>query len=86
MFHQNQRYLNFSLGEGGPLFHYCDLELDPMTFISELDLDMVLIYHCAEKKVSIPSASKVTPRTGTQTEKQTRRKYYLSTYAGSNND
>ena len=51
----------------GHLFHYCDLELDLMTFISEFDLDMVLIYHCAKKKVSIPSASKVTARTDTQT-------------------
>ena len=52
---------------GGPLFCYCDLELDPMTFISEFDLDMVLIYHCAKNKVSIPSASKITSRTDTYT-------------------
>ena len=42
-----------------------------MTFISELDLDMVLLYHCAKKKVSIPSASKVTPQTDTQTDRNT---------------
>ena len=57
--------MNFSPGPGGgvswgPLFHYCDLELDPMTFITELDLDLVLIYHCAKRKVSIPCSSKVT--------------------------
>ena len=57
--------MNFSWGEGGPLFYYCDLGLGPMTFISELDLDMILIYHCAKKKVSILSASKVTARTDT---------------------
>ena len=28
-------------------------------FGTQTDLDMVLIYHCAKKKVSIPSASKV---------------------------
>ena len=52
--------MNFSWETGGSLFRYCDLELGPMAFITELDLGMVLIYHCAKKKVSIPSASKVT--------------------------
>ena len=73
----------FHGGKGGPLFRYCDLELDPMTFISELDLDMVLIYRCAKKKVFIPSTSKVTDRTDTQ--KNTQQKHYLSSYAGGNN-
>ena len=49
------------MGQGEPLFRYCDLELDPMTFISELNLNMVLIYQCAKMKVSIPSASKLQP-------------------------
>ena len=78
----NRRFWTFHGGQGGSLFHYCDLELDSMTFISELDLHMVLIYHCAKKKVSIPSASKVTAQTDTQTETQTRRKHYLSTWEG----
>ena len=43
---------------------------------------MVLTYHCGKKKVSIPSASKVTVWTDTQTETQTRRKHY----AGGNNN
>ena len=37
-----------------------DLDLGPMTLVLELDLDTVLLYHCAKKKVSVPSASKVT--------------------------
>ena len=67
-----------------------DLDLGPMTLVLKLDLDMVLIYHCAKKKVSIPSASKVTARTRTQTDRhrqtdaQTRQKHYLSAYAGGN--
>ena len=36
-----------------------DLDLGPMTLVLKFDLDMVPIYHCAKKKVSIPSASKV---------------------------
>ena len=42
-----------------------------MTLVLKLDLDMVLIYHCAKKRVSIPSASKVTARTDTQTHRYT---------------
>ena len=57
--------------QGRPLFCYCDLKYNPMTFISELDLDMVLIYHCAKMEVSIPSASKVAARTDTQTHTMT---------------
>ena len=53
-----------------------------MTLVLKLDLDMVLIYHCAKKKVSTPSASKVTARTATQTL----RKQYPSTYAGGNKE
>ena len=56
--------MNFSQGAGGPLFCYCDLELDPMTFISELDLDMVLIYHCAKQSL-YSICFKVTARTDT---------------------
>ena len=39
-----------------------------LTLVLKLDLDMVLIYHCAKKKFFIPSASKVTARTDTQTQ------------------
>ena len=62
----------FHRGQGGLYFTTATLNLT-LTFISELDLDIVLIYHCATKKVSIPSASKVRTRTDTQTgrDKQT---------------
>ena len=50
-----------------------DLDLGPMTLILKLDLYIVFIYHCAKKKVSVPSASKVTARTDTQTCKHTDR-------------
>ena len=50
-----------------------DLDLGPMTFVLKLGLNMVLIYHCAKKKVCIPSASKVTARTDSQTDTQTDR-------------
>ena len=33
------------------LFHYCDRELDPMTFISEHDLDIVVTYLHAKNEV-----------------------------------
>ena len=48
-----------------------DFDLGPMTFILKLDLDMVLINHCAKKKISIPSASKVTAQTHRHTNTQT---------------
>ena len=44
-----------------------------LTLVLKLDLDMVLIYNCAKKNVSIPSISKVTVRTDTQTDTQTRK-------------
>ena len=44
-----------------------------MTLVLRLDLDVVLIYHFAKKKVSIPFASKVIARTDTQTHGQTDR-------------
>ena len=39
-----------------------DMHFLALTLVLKLDLDMVLIYHCA-KKVSIPSPPKVTART-----------------------
>ena len=44
-----------------------------MTLVLKLNLYMVLIYHCAKKKVFSPSASKVTARTVRQTDRQTQR-------------
>ena len=45
--------------------HYFDPDLGLMTLVLKLDLDMVLIYHCAKRKVSILSASKVRARMDT---------------------
>ena len=53
-----------------------------LTLVLKLDLGMVIIYHCAKKKVSITSASKVTAQTNTQND--TRQKHYLSAYMGGN--
>ena len=65
--------MNFSRGGRGPLFCYCDLELDPITFISELDIDMVAYSSTTvlKKKVSITSASKVTTRMDARTDRNT---------------
>ena len=41
------------------LFCYCDLELDPMTFISEVDLDILVTYLPAKDEVSRSNGSKV---------------------------
>ena len=49
---------------------YCDLELDPMTFILELDLDIVVTYLRAKSEVNRSDGSKVIIRT-TQTDRQT---------------
>ena len=52
------------------LFHYCDLELDPMTFISERDLDIVVTYLNDKNEVNRSNGSKVIIRT--DTDRQTR--------------
>ena len=62
----------FHRGQGGLYFTTATLNLT-LTFISELDLNIVLIYHCATKKVSIPSASKVRTRTDTHRQAETNR-------------
>ena len=56
-----------------------DLDLGPVTLI-KLELDMVFIYHCAKKKVSIPSASKVTAQTVTRTDKHRHDKNIISNH------
>ena len=48
------------------LFRYRDLEFDPMTFISELDLDIVVTYLHAKNGVNMSNGSKVIIRTDTQ--------------------
>ena len=39
-----QAVQKFSSGKENETFGCCDLALDPMTFTSELDVDMVVIY------------------------------------------
>ena len=51
------------------LFHYCDLELDPMTFISEADLDIVVTYLNAKNEDNRSNGSKVIIRTDTHTDR-----------------
>ena len=52
------------------LFRYCGLELDPMTFISELDLDIVVTYLHEKNEVNKSNGSKVIIWTDTQTDRQ----------------
>ena len=51
----------------------CDLELDPMTLISELDLDIIVTYLHAKNEVNRSSGSKVIVRIHTQTHTHTHR-------------
>ena len=40
----SQAVQKLSSGKENKTFGFCDLDLDPMTFTSELDLDMVVTY------------------------------------------
>ena len=53
------------------LFYQNDLDLDPMTLILKLDLDMVKIYHHVKNEVSRSLHSKVRACADTQTDRQT---------------
>ena len=53
------------------VFPSCDLDLDPMTLIYELDLDIMEIYLYAKNQVPNSKHSKVIARTDTQTDRQT---------------
>ena len=46
-------------------------DLDPMTLILKLDLDMIKMYHHTKNEVSMSTGSKVIARTDTQTERHT---------------
>ena len=61
-----------------------DLDLDPMTFISELDLDIIVTYLHAKNEVNRSSGSGVRARNGTQTDtgRQMRVKPSLSYFHG----
>ena len=52
------------------LFCYCDLELDPMTFISERDFDIVVTYLEAKHEVNRSYDSEVIIWTDTQPDRQ----------------
>ena len=48
-----------------------DLDLDPMTFLLKLDLDIIKMYVCTKNEVPILSGSEVIVWTDRQTEKET---------------
>ena len=54
-------------------FYEFDLDLDPMTLILKLDLDIVKRYVCTKNEASTLNGSKVIAWTDTQTETQTDR-------------
>ena len=67
--------MNYSRGAGGHSFRYCDLELNPLTFISELDLDVIHIYQCAKRKFLFHLLQKLhSKRTHGHTKRQKHRR------------
>ena len=64
-------------------FYQSDLDLDPVTLVLKLDLDIVMIYHDTKNEVYMSRNSKVIARTDTQ--KDTHRQYenitFLHTWA-----
>ena len=72
------------------LFRYCDLELDPMTFISELDPDIVMTYLHAQNEVNRSNGSKVIIQTDCAHRETNRhidrheRNLYLPAFVGGN--
>jgi len=55
-----------------------DLDLDPMTLIYEVDLDIIKMYPHSENKASRSRLSEVRARTG-QTDRQTDRHIHIRT-------
>ena len=49
-------------------FYKTDLDLDPMTLVLKLDLDMVKMYHHTKNEVSMLRHSKVIDQTDRQTD------------------
>ena len=62
-----------SSGNENQLFGSCDLDLDPMTLIFELDLDIIKIYLDAKNEVPKSRCSKVIIRKRSVTDRQTDR-------------
>ena len=65
------------------LFNACDLGLDPMTLILELDLDTIVTYLYTKNEVNRSKSSKVMVwkhrQTDTQTHRQTHRETHRQT-------
>ena len=59
-------------------FDKSDLDLDPMTLVLKLDLEMIMMYYHTKNEVSMSGHSKVIHRTDTQT--QTHRQYENITF------
>ena len=64
---------------GVTVFHYCDLDLDPMIFTSEHDLDIVVTYLNTKNEVNRSNGSKVIIQTDRHEWN-----HYLTTFAGGN--
>ena len=52
-------------------FYKSDLDLEPMTLVLKLDLDMVKIYHHTKNEVSVSRHTKVIACTDRQTDRKT---------------
>ena len=63
----SQTKLNWCLGRKLE-FPWDDIDLDPMTLILKLDLDMVKMYHHTKNEVYMSTGSKVIARTHTHTD------------------
>ena len=82
---QHHHDLDLELVSNSPRspFYQSDLDLDPMTLILKVDLDVVKMYHHTKIEVSMSRYSKVKGCTDRQTDTQTVWKHYLSAYGGS---
>ena len=82
---QNQMKINWC--PGGKMSIFLDLDLDPMTLMLKLDLDMVKMYHHTKNEVSLSTHSKVIAPEQTDTQTLTHRHHENITstaYAGGN--
>ena len=61
-------------------FYLSKLDLDPMTLVLKLGLDMVKMYHHTKDEVCMSRQSKVTAQMDKQTHRQTDRYYENITF------
>ena len=61
-------------------FYKSDFDLDPMTLVLKLDLDIVKMYHHTKNEISMSRHSKVIARTDRQTHRHTDRQYENITF------